>query len=282
MIERAPKGLPRIKKYRKEAIARIAQWLRDGDTPEEIIRDGYKWRAWCRDTERGEKHGQAWAWDWAVWEQIQLLAQKHGYEYKDNLTEEDIFNDPFLPEPTSVLCDGPRQRAYQRADYTADNQLTDYRNHNRARVLVKFLRSDDGLLWKRMVLRDLWRRVIRNQGKRIKGYTLGATRHFKEYAPFPGMQKLREATTWEEAMATEVTVYRGVYGEDENPGKNPVLSYTTSPQLARLFAEGYLHSSNNPGKGRVFKRTVLFGDLLGFYDTDSEHEVFLGPRGRSG
>jgi len=271
-IEHAPVYMPDMDRRREEAIKRVKEWRDEGQPVESIIKDGYLWRKRAKTIDVA-KHARAW--DWAVWEQIQALAKEHGYEYKDTLTAEDVFNDPMLPDPERVL-DDPQ---YQRAEDASDNPITAYRNTNKAHPLLKFLKSKDGVVWHGMSLRKLWCGAKLAGGRTFSRGSFGADRHFETFDPFPGMTGLLGAKTWEQALDTEVTVYRGVIDpkHGENLAGKPVVSYTTSPQIARLFAEGYFYNYNKPGQGKVYERKVKFGDILGYLNPDGEYEILLTP-----
>lgn len=249
-----------------DAVERIQEWKDSGMTEEEIIRNGYFWR------KIAQEYNQTW--DWAVWNEIHNLAESRGYKYKDELTDEDILNDPLMDEEL-LLSD-----KYQRAMLSADTVYTNYRNYNDKDKLYRYINSKDGQLAREISLHKLWRSVVENGGKLVTPSSLMAVHALrKKIALFPGMQKLRDAKTFQEALDTDIVVYRGkadFYGNRPTIGK--LISYTTSPQIARLFAEGFYASINKPGTGAILKRTVKLRDIFAFINNDGEYEVVLPPQ----
>ena len=136
-IEMAPEGTERIEKYREEAKNRIEEWQKEGISDEKIIYDGYQWREWAHDRNNG--------WDWAMWEQIQGLANKNGFEYKKELTNEDIFNNPKI----SVHLLGNKFNS------AIDDATTNYRNSNNKVNMQKFLNTEAGNAFTKLSQRTL-------------------------------------------------------------------------------------------------------------------------------
>jgi hypothetical protein len=273
-IEYAPKGLKDIDKRREEAARRIEEWQHGGvwqpkvKSVDTIIREGYKWREWAHN-ETGND-----AWNWAMWEEIQKLAKKYGYEYKNVLTAEDVMND--LNFDASMLLNIDEK--YNRANEIADQIITNRRNFNTESELAKFLQSEYGQLYKNYSLRELWGNVVRTGVDPIAltQRSFGALRHFDTASLYAGMGGLLSAKTFEEALNTPITVYRGVTDLIENPNSfRGLVSFTTSPEIAKLFAEGYADSYNKPGTGTVISRTVNFGDISVYINPDSEFEVVI-------
>jgi hypothetical protein len=267
-------------KYEGEAKARVEEWVDGGKygrkmEPEEICYEGYRLRASARNASD--------SWCWALWEAVQRFAASRGFSYKDDVTEEDVFADPAMPEPEGIIGDDKVRERWQVAAHTADSWLTDYRNSNNAKALLDFFGTESGGMWRRHCQRDLWNLARGSGGETVsvgkRGF--GAERHFDDYRPFAEPGGLKGANTWEEALDAEFTVYRGVVKGDEaeNARRKPVVSYTTSPEIARLFAEGYYHSYNVPGQGKVYQRTCRLRDVLSYLNPDGELEVLLRPPG---
>jgi len=252
-IEEAPatikdfEGLPL---RRKEAIDRLEEWRNSSIpmTDEEIIKDGYKWRKWA--------HLNNDSWNWAVWEEIQKLAHQHGYTFRDTqYTRDELLDDPLLPDIDEVL-----------GDYLdADDAVTNWRNTSRMKPMETFMESRRGREWRVRSLRDLWKHVKTLPEDKAKEY-------------YPGLMKLREAHNWDEAMDTEIEVLRGVFRQGRVDEDRPFVSYTTSPYIADKFSRGYYHSFDaGPNKGEIIKRTVKFGEALGYLNPDGENEILLRP-----
>lgn len=249
IVDKAPIGLKDFEKRQKEAEQRIKEW-KSGKyliprSDEEIIMEGYQWRKWA--------HEKNTPWDWAVWEEIQRLANLYGYKYKDKLTEKDILDNPFLPDVDKLLGD----------ELESDDVITDYRNRNNKHQLFKFIKSENGKRWRVRSLRDLWKQIkIMPKDKVLEFY--------------PDFIKLKYAKSWDEAINIEVTVYRGILGKKEDAYKAPIISYTTCPKVAEKFARGYLYSyDKGSDAGIVVKRKSKFEDLLGYLNPDGENEVIL-------
>jgi len=258
-IETAPEGLPEMERRREEAKRRLVEWQSGQDSfgygnrpmsKEEIISDGYQWRHWAH----SRTHGQN-AWDWAMWEEIQKLAQKEGYQYKDKLTEQDLLDNPMIPDYEDVLG----------KEIVTDEVTTGWRNYPDPRVMLKFINSLEGKAWKVRSLRQIWAMVK----------TISENDTMKT---FPGLVGLRSAKNWEEALNTDIQVYRGIPEEKEKPTERNFISYTTVPAVADKFARGYYYSyDKGEGTGIVVKRTIKFGEILGFVNNDAENEVLVKP-----
>jgi hypothetical protein len=257
-IQQAPDNVKGMEKSRKEAQDRIKQWKESGMTDEEILYDGYRWREFVKRLPDS-------SWDWAVWEQIQQLAQEKGFEYKENLTEEDIFNDPKMPMDD-----------LEREIPKANEETTNYRNNNNKNKIISYLKTPEGEKYTKISQRKIWGLVSSNEGKEIISHKsgLGATSHFESYSPFKGMENLLKAKSFEEALNTNITVYRGIT-DNYVTVKSNLTSYTTCPEIAKLFAEGYFHNYNSPGTGKVITREVKLKDIKGFINNDGEYEVLL-------
>ena len=265
-IEYAPVGTERIEKYREEADQRISEWLSSGMSKLDIVRTGYRWRNFAH------LHGD-YGWDWAMWEKMQELASEIGYEYKNPLTISDVLNDPTLD--SSLLED--IDESYHKANVTADKIITSRRNVNNERELHTFLNSELGKLYRTMSLRKLWGEVVANNQSEISPEgSFGADRHFKKYFPYPGMLRLLEAKNFNDALNTEVTIYRGIIeGVGDYVPNSKLVSFTTSKDIAKLFAEGFYHSYNKPNTGRIIEKNIKFGDILAYINPDNEYEIIL-------
>ncbi len=259
-IERAPAGLPKLEQYRREAKERLAEFRRDGQSELDLAHSAYRWRHFVN------MHGRNSAWDWAMYEATQEVAAKIGYPIKAQLTDANIFDDPLI----DMECLSER---WHIADSYSDQAVTDFRNHNRDTAFGAFLASEAGRDWTTLTQRKLWGMVVQDNNQPRKGRMLGAPRHFDSFLPFPGAQALKQAHSWAEALETEITIYRGQ--ENADPARGKLVSYTTSPQVARLFAEGYYHSYNKPGQGVVLERQVKLKDILAYLNPDGEYEVIL-------
>jgi len=249
----------RSDKYRQEAIDRIKEFRHNGMSDKDLVYEGYRWRYFAH-------RPNASGWDWAMWEEIQKVAKSMDFEYIKNITNDDVFNDPYI----DIML---LSKDYGRARDAADAVITDYRNVNNKTKLNTFLKSDEGKLFTELSQRQLWESVVRNNGEQIQQTGYEAAHNRMKIDPFPGMQDLLHAKTFEEAKNTLVTVYRGVhYEKDIN---TQIKSYTSSPQIAKLFAEGYYESYNEPGTGTVYTRNVRFGDILAYINPDGEYEIIL-------
>lgn len=254
-IEEAPStvdGFDEIDKRRIEAADRLEEW-KHSELPmsdEEIIKDGYKWRKWAKLNNS--------AWDWAVWEEIQKLAQRHGYTFKETqYTKDELLDDPLLPDVDEVLG----------GYLDADDAVTNWRNNSRMKPMDTFIRSKRGGEWRIRSLRDLWKHVKTLPEDKAKEF-------------YPGLMKLRKAKTWAEAMDTDIEVLRGEFRQGHNDNDRPFVSYTTSPYIAEKFSRGYYHSFDaGPNAGDIIKRTVKFGEALGYLNPDGENEILLRPIG---
>lgn len=252
-IEETPttiKDYDELPQKRKEAIDRLEEW-RHAKVPmsdEEIIKEGYQWRKWAHLNEN--------PWDWAVWEEIQKLAQKYGYTFKETqYTREELLDDPLLPDVDDVLG----------GYLDADDPVTNWRNTSRMKPMNTFIESRKGREWKDRSLRDLWKHIKTLPEDKAKEY-------------YPGLLKLREAKSWDEAMNTEIEVLRGVFRQGDKDSDRPFVSYTTSPYIAEKFSRGYYHSFDaGPNAGNIIKRTVKFGEALGYLNPDGENEILLRP-----
>lgn len=223
---------------------------------EQIIYDGYQWREWVQDRGGG--------WDWAMWEQIQGLANKNGFEYKKELTSNDIFNDPKIPM-------GLIGNKFQSQ---IDNSITSYRNNNNKTQMTKFLNTEAGQAFTKLSQRQLWGNVIWDKNEKVN--PTSSLRQIGHYKPYSGLQDLKNAKSFEDALNTEVTLYRGVAKNyQEGSIKLQLTSFTTSATIAKVFAEGYLSSINIPGTGKVITMKVPLKDIKGFINPDGEYEVLL-------
>jgi hypothetical protein len=267
-IELAPEGTKGIEQFRREAADRMIEFQKQGQTLEQIARDGYQWRNWAHNN----KHEGS-GWDWAMWEESQKIANKVDYEYKDVLTAQDILDDPLLDADLLTMT----SEDYRQATNIADTVITNRRNNNTQAELSKFLDTPQGELYKNYSLRTLWGDVVNNGVKPVspefRGF--GALRHFQTFNPYKGMGELLKASTFAEALNTPVTLYRGVTKYDDPSRLNLMNSYTTCPEVAKLFAEGYASSYNDPNTGTVLERTVKFGDIAAYINPDGEFEVIL-------
>jgi len=247
----------------QDAADRIQEWIKSGDSVDSIVKNGYFWRESARNSNS--------SWDWAVWEETRKLADSVGYKYKDSLSDQEILDDPVFE--SRLLSD-----KYKTALSKADTAYTDYRNYNDKNKLYKFVNSDEGKLANEAELHELWGSVIEQGNVLVKPSNLMAVHALRnKIALYPGMQGLRNARTFQEALNTEVTLYRGeadYYGKASKiSGK--LTSYTTSPQIARLFAEGFYSSINMPNTGTIVRRKVRFGDILAYINNDGEFEAIL-------
>lgn len=270
-IEIAPEGLKDLDLRRKEAKDRIAEWLANGYSPEQIHFDGYKWRNWVHGKEANS------GWSWAMWEQIQILSAKNNFVYKEKLEEQDFINKPNIDIQKYFELINPD---WINIVGQANNIILKRRIHNTQSPLLNFLRTPEGILYKRYCQRILWGEATRNHGKKLTKTIVGATSNCIEFSPFDGMTSLFDIETFEDALDTEITVYRGVEFDEkpERVKKARIESWTTCPEVARLFAEGYYHSINIPGQGKVFKRLITLREIMIYINLDGEYEVILKPQ----
>lgn len=266
LIETAPPGMERIEKYREEARARLIEWQHGGIysrkySDEQILWEGYQWRKWAHSKQSGES-----GWNWAMWEEIQRFAKQKGFTYKEKLTKQEILDNPMIPDVDELL-DG--------FGAIADEVTTNWRNRANRSQMWRFINSPEGKNWSITSRRELWGQVKAISEDDIR----------KNY---PGLIGLRRANSWNEALNTEVEVYRGIplYYTSAGPpegGEKPYtgrkfVSYTVVPAMADKFARGYYHSYDaGEGKGIVVKRRIRFGDILGFVNNDGENEVLVKP-----
>jgi len=268
VIEKAPDSANRIEQYRKEAIDRINEWTSKGMTAEQIYYDGFKWRDWVRSS-------PASGWNWAMWEQCQMIAASIGKSYPEKLDEQELFDNPNI----DINLYGCANPDYNRIGLLADDVMTDRRNRNIETKLARFLSSKDGKLFTKVSLRKLWAAVVHNGCTECSGKgTWGATGNLASYNPFAEMKELLSAKSFAEALETEITVYRGVHSPERVFGSPRKLeSWSTCPEVAKLFAEGYFYSYNKPGAGKVFERKIKFKEIKAFINPDGEYEVILKP-----
>ena len=278
-IEMAPADIPDMEQNRIDAVKRIQEWRASGRSDADIARDGYKWRFWAHRDSISNRHI---AWEWAMWEQIQGVAEKQGYKYKKVLTAKDVFDDPDMdPENLAYAYDKRVRDKWARVDHYADEYGTNWRNDVSSRdSMDEWLNTEDGKAHSDYSIKQLWynaRKVGTDYVPGGKGY--GASRHFDKYRPFAGLEELANAKNFEEAKNATVELYRGVEREEyaTEDRRVPFISYTTSPEIAKLFAEGYAHSYNKPGQGMVVKRRIKAKDMLAFINNDGELEVLVKP-----
>lgn len=204
-----------------------------------------------------------------------MVAASIGYTYKDKLSAQEIFDNPRIDSDLLELADP----IYRGIDDLADAIITDRRNRNIHSKLVSFLRSNKGKIFTRVSQRRLWVLVVKNGYRPVNTPTFGATRHFPEVNPFLGMGGLLKARRFEEALSTEVAVYRGIE-EGASPtwvGQREIESWTTCREVAVLFAEGYYNHTIRPGSVTVLERKIKFGEILAFINPDDEYEIILRP-----
>src|SRR4030042_1685328 len=258
-IETAPPGTERIDEYREQARARLIEWRLPGlshgkYSDEQILWEGYQWRSWAH----SKIHGKS-GWDWAMWEEIQRFAKQKGFVYKDRLTKQDLLDNPVIPDTENILG---------KFSNIADDISTNWRNRANRNQMWNFIKSPEGQNWSITSKREIWGHV-----KAMKDEDIGKN--------YPGLIGLKNVNSWEEALNTEIDVYRGISlkeGEVEKPYSQYFISYTVVPAMADKFARGFYYSYDaGEGKGIVVKRRIKFGDILGFVNNDGENEVLVRP-----
>lgn len=260
-IEFAPESVPDLQKYRGLAIEHIIElksigilYKSRGFTDEEIAYDGYRWREHVRLNPTD-------GWDWAMWEQSQLIALSIGMTYKD-LSDKLFFDHPKFPHDLLHFVNP----IFREIEETADNSIIfDFKKHNVKTELIQFLQSENGKIYTKISQRHLWEEVVDRGSSPIDS----------DYYPLMGMSSLLSCKNFDEALESEVTVYRGIEdGECPKYVKRAEIeSWTVSRKMATYFAEGYYNSCNNPGTGTVLEKKIKFKEIMAFFK--SELEIIL-------
>ena len=264
-IEFAPDTIPNMEKYRRDAKKRIAEWKSPGNsdkwnnmTDEQIAYQGYYWLGCVRNTPDV-------GWDWAMWEQCQMMAAKIGLRYSEELTEQELFDNPKIPfELTHCLVN---DRQFLKIIEEAQPFVHKLKRDNKKWGLYRFLQTPNGKIYTRICQRMLWGEAFHHLY-----YKTDKSRYFS------GMSALLNAKNFKEALETEITVYRGIIDEEcpEQVKRARIESWTASKKMARLFAEGLYFNYNKPGTGTVLEKTIKLKDVLAF--VDDELEIILRKR----